>query len=226
MTPNEVRTGTSTGQRSTWASTRAIGGGGAALAFPVVAVHAARAIKGWSIVRSSLCSRKPATPCSRVALIAAPWLAIVALWYAIRASGLVNPSLVPAPHAVLAKFIELAQGPAAARRLDVDAARLRRRLPRRARRRAGRLRDRLVPERAQLRRPADQLLPRPAADRADPARDRLLRHRRGGQDGDPVLRLVLRRRDRHGRGHRPDQPDLRARRRARSARATPRSSPR
>lgn len=41
------------------------------------------------------------------ALLLAPWLAIVALWYAVRASGLVNPALVPAPHAVAAKFVEL-----------------------------------------------------------------------------------------------------------------------
>lgn len=47
---------------------------------------------------------------SAVALRAAPWLAIVALWYAVRASGLVNPALVPAPHAVFARFVELAQG--------------------------------------------------------------------------------------------------------------------
>jgi NitT/TauT family transport system permease protein len=48
-------------------------------------------------------------PLHRAALIAAPWLAIVTLWYAVRASGLVTPSLVPAPHAVLAKFVELAR---------------------------------------------------------------------------------------------------------------------
>ena len=47
---------------------------------------------------------------SRAALVLAPWLAIVGLWYAVRASGLVNPALVPAPHAVLAKFVELSQG--------------------------------------------------------------------------------------------------------------------
>ena len=46
---------------------------------------------------------------TRLALVAAPWLAIIAVWYAVRASGLVNPSLVPAPHAVLAKAAELAQ---------------------------------------------------------------------------------------------------------------------
>ena len=42
--------------------------------------------------------------------LAAPWLLILALWYGIRASGLVNPALVPAPHQVFAKFLELAQG--------------------------------------------------------------------------------------------------------------------
>ena len=48
-------------------------------------------------------------PVSRIALVAAPWLAILVLWYAVRASGLVNPALVPAPHAVFTKFIELSQ---------------------------------------------------------------------------------------------------------------------
>ena len=47
---------------------------------------------------------------TRVLLIVAPWLLILALWYAIRASGLVNPALVPAPHMVLAKFVELSRG--------------------------------------------------------------------------------------------------------------------
>jgi NitT/TauT family transport system permease protein len=47
---------------------------------------------------------------ARAALIVAPWLLILAFWYAIRASGLVNPALVPAPHQVAAKAIELAQG--------------------------------------------------------------------------------------------------------------------
>ena len=46
-------------------------------------------------------------PAVRLALLAAPWLALVALWYAVRASGFINPSLVPAPHAVLRKFFEL-----------------------------------------------------------------------------------------------------------------------
>ena len=45
----------------------------------------------------------------RAALIAAPWLLIVAAWYAVRASGLVSPALVPAPHDVLAKFAALLQ---------------------------------------------------------------------------------------------------------------------
>ena len=44
-----------------------------------------------------------------VALVVAPWAVIVLVWYAVRASGLVNPALVPAPHAVLVKFVELAR---------------------------------------------------------------------------------------------------------------------
>ncbi len=48
-------------------------------------------------------------PAARIALLAAPWLALLALWYAVRASGLINPSLVPTPHAVFLKFIALAQ---------------------------------------------------------------------------------------------------------------------
>jgi NitT/TauT family transport system permease protein len=43
-------------------------------------------------------------------LVLAPWLLILALWYAVRASGLISPALVPAPHAVFAKFLELAHG--------------------------------------------------------------------------------------------------------------------
>ena len=46
----------------------------------------------------------------RIALLLAPWVLILAIWYAIRASGFVNPALVPAPHQVAAKFVELAQG--------------------------------------------------------------------------------------------------------------------
>ena len=48
-------------------------------------------------------------PAARVALVAAPWLALLVLWYAVRASGLINPTLVPAPHAVLQKFFALLQ---------------------------------------------------------------------------------------------------------------------
>ena len=47
---------------------------------------------------------------ARAGWILAPWLAILVLWYAVRASGLVSPALVPAPHAVLSRFLELAQG--------------------------------------------------------------------------------------------------------------------
>lgn len=46
----------------------------------------------------------------RVLWLLLPWLAIVALWYAVRASGLINPALVPAPHQVFVKFLELSQG--------------------------------------------------------------------------------------------------------------------
>jgi NitT/TauT family transport system permease protein len=43
----------------------------------------------------------------RAILILAPWGVIVALWYAVHYSGLVNPVLVPTPHAVAARFSEL-----------------------------------------------------------------------------------------------------------------------
>ena len=42
-------------------------------------------------------------------LVLAPWAAIVALWYAVHYSGLVNPALVPTPDAVAKQFIQLAQ---------------------------------------------------------------------------------------------------------------------
>jgi NitT/TauT family transport system permease protein len=43
----------------------------------------------------------------RGALLFAPWLLIVLLWYGVRVSGLVNPSLVPAPHEVAERFVAL-----------------------------------------------------------------------------------------------------------------------
>ena len=43
-------------------------------------------------------------------MILAPWALLLLLWYGIRASGWVSPALVPAPHAVGAKFVELIQG--------------------------------------------------------------------------------------------------------------------
>ena len=42
--------------------------------------------------------------------LVAPWVLIVAIWYAVRESGLVSPALVPAPHQVFTKFLQLAQG--------------------------------------------------------------------------------------------------------------------
>jgi NitT/TauT family transport system permease protein len=44
------------------------------------------------------------------AFLFAPWVLILALWYGVRESGFVNPALVPAPHQVFTKFLELAQG--------------------------------------------------------------------------------------------------------------------
>ena len=48
-------------------------------------------------------------PLRRAALILAPWVLLVLLWYGVRASGLINPALVPAPHQVATKFMELMQ---------------------------------------------------------------------------------------------------------------------
>ena len=45
----------------------------------------------------------------RAILILAPWAVILAAWYAIHYSGLVNPALVPTPHAVAERFAELAR---------------------------------------------------------------------------------------------------------------------
>lgn len=44
---------------------------------------------------------------NRLVLMAAPWLLLLGGWYAIAYSGLINPSLVPRPHDVLARFFEL-----------------------------------------------------------------------------------------------------------------------
>ena len=43
----------------------------------------------------------------RAALIAAPWVLLLLLWYGLRASGLISPALIPAPHEVARKFVEL-----------------------------------------------------------------------------------------------------------------------
>src|SRR5215813_12329059 len=43
----------------------------------------------------------------QVSLGLAPWVAAIALWYGVRLSGYVNASLIPAPHQVAAKFVEL-----------------------------------------------------------------------------------------------------------------------
>ena len=54
----------------------------------------------------------------RVALLASPWLIVIGIWYVIAYSGLINPSLVPAPHRVAARFWELLT----AARLPLDIA--------------------------------------------------------------------------------------------------------
>src|SRR5262245_24625265 len=43
----------------------------------------------------------------RFLLLVSPWALILALWYAVAWSGLVNPALIPLPHAVAAKFWQL-----------------------------------------------------------------------------------------------------------------------
>ena len=48
-----------------------------------------------------------ATALRRAVLILVPWAAIVLAWYAIAFSGLINPALVPTPHAVASRFWEL-----------------------------------------------------------------------------------------------------------------------
>jgi NitT/TauT family transport system permease protein len=41
------------------------------------------------------------------ALVLAPWLLIVVVWYAVAYSGFVNPALLPKPHEVVARLLEL-----------------------------------------------------------------------------------------------------------------------
>ncbi|MGA7803710.1 ABC transporter permease [Bradyrhizobium sp.] len=43
----------------------------------------------------------------QVSLSLAPWIVVVVLWYAVRLSGYVNISLIPAPHQVAARFVDL-----------------------------------------------------------------------------------------------------------------------
>jgi NitT/TauT family transport system permease protein len=43
----------------------------------------------------------------KLALFIAPWLLLLGGWYGVHYSGLVNPSLVPTPHAVGRRFFEL-----------------------------------------------------------------------------------------------------------------------
>jgi NitT/TauT family transport system permease protein len=43
----------------------------------------------------------------RTVLLFAPWLVLVTAWYGVHYSGFVNPALVPSPHEVGLRFIEL-----------------------------------------------------------------------------------------------------------------------
>jgi NitT/TauT family transport system permease protein len=43
----------------------------------------------------------------RTVLLFAPWLVLLTAWYGVHYSGLVNPALVPSPHEVGLRFIEL-----------------------------------------------------------------------------------------------------------------------
>ena len=45
----------------------------------------------------------------RAIFILLPWLLLLASWYGVHYSGLINPSLVPTPHAVAQRFVELIQ---------------------------------------------------------------------------------------------------------------------
>lgn len=47
---------------------------------------------------------------SRALVILLPWLALVVLWYGVRASGLVQPALVPTPGEVVTRFWSLLWG--------------------------------------------------------------------------------------------------------------------
>src|SRR5262245_10449206 len=43
----------------------------------------------------------------RTVLLLAPWLGLLTAWYGVHYSGLINPALVPSPHEVSLRFIEL-----------------------------------------------------------------------------------------------------------------------
>ena len=52
----------------------------------------------------------PHTRLRTAALLLAPWALILAIWYALAYSGLVNPALLPKPQQVFARFRELVHG--------------------------------------------------------------------------------------------------------------------
>jgi NitT/TauT family transport system permease protein len=50
-----------------------------------------------------------ARPLRTAGLVIAPWVLIIAGWYALAYSGLINPALLPKPHTVLERFWQLMQ---------------------------------------------------------------------------------------------------------------------
>ena len=77
-----------------------------------------------------------------------PWVGAIALWYAVRWSGFVNPSLIPAPHRGRGQdSSSCCCTKACCGTSMLDAARAHRRRARHRRRRAGRLPARLVSQR-------------------------------------------------------------------------------
>ena len=60
--------------------------------------------------RPAILTLGPSQRVRRSALILAPWFVLLAGWYGIHYSGLINPALVPTPHDVARRFVELIQG--------------------------------------------------------------------------------------------------------------------
>ena len=103
-----------------------------------------------------------------MALILTPWAFIVLAWYAVRASGLINPGLIPAPHAVAGKAWELFVQENLARDMWTSTRRVCRGGTRNRLCCSRGLRARLVQAGPGLHRPHHKFLPGVAADRPIP----------------------------------------------------------